>query len=181
MGSQSLRGHNCSDDVIEKYADMVYRLAFSQTRSKSDADDVFQEVFLRYVKKPGNFESEEHRKAWLIRVTINCCKKLLASQWFKRVVSLKGIRDAGIIDQEPHEITFETHEEIDLHHALKKLPPKYRAVIHLFYYEAMSIAEISYTLGLKPSTVRAQLTGARSMLREFLKGEVLCLKRPIEE
>ena len=60
------------ESVVNKYADMVYRLAFAQVRSKSDADDIFQEVFLRYVRSKPVFENEEHRKAWLIRVTVNC-------------------------------------------------------------------------------------------------------------
>ncbi|WP_406243016.1 RNA polymerase sigma factor [Tissierella carlieri] len=62
------------DNIVNTYSNMVYRLAFSQTRNKSDADDIFQEVFLRYIKNKPNFETEEHRKAWLIRVTINCAK-----------------------------------------------------------------------------------------------------------
>lgn len=77
------------EEIIRQYSPMVYRLAFARTGSRSDADDIYQEVFLRYlqVKKP--FESEEHRKAWLIRVTINCARKLQASAWFRRTESLE--------------------------------------------------------------------------------------------
>ncbi len=158
------------NEIIERYSSMVYRLAFSQTRSKSHADDVFQEVFLRYVRKHPDFSNEEHRKAWIIRVTINCCKKLLASAWFRRVVSSDGFKDLDIYGNFQENTPFETPEETNLHFALKKLPPKYRAVIHLFYYEEMSVAEIGGALNLKPSTVRTQLTRARSMLRENLEG-----------
>ncbi|MDU5080493.1 sigma-70 family RNA polymerase sigma factor [uncultured Tissierella sp.] len=145
------------DNIVNTYSNMVYRLAFSQTRNKSDADDIFQEVFLRYIKNKPNFETEEHRKAWLIRVTINCAKKLWASSWAKKTQPLDD------------EIAFETEEDNNLHYELKKLPIKYRTVIHLFYYEDLSIEEISHILKQKPSTVRTQLTRGRRKLKEILK------------
>jgi RNA polymerase sigma-70 factor (ECF subfamily) len=138
---------------------MVYRLAFSQTRDKSSADDIYQEVFLRYIRKKPQFKTEAHKKAWFIRVTINCCKKMWASPWKKKIVSLDET------------IVFETEEETSLHYELQKLPTKYRTVIHLFYYEDMSIEEISKSLNQKPSTVRTQLTRARYKLKEILKEE----------
>lgn len=67
--------------AMETYGDMVYRLALAQTQSSHDADDVFQEVFLRYLRSAPAFREEEHRKAWLLRVTVNCCKKLHGSFW----------------------------------------------------------------------------------------------------
>lgn len=73
------------EEVIRRYADMVYRLALARTGNRSDADDVFQEVFLRYVQKAPDFTEEEHRKAWLLKVTVNCSVKLLTSFWKKRV------------------------------------------------------------------------------------------------
>ena len=74
--------------AVERYGPMVYRLALAQTHSAHDADDVFQEVFLRYVRGAPDFTEEEHRKAWLLRVTANCCKKLRGSFWNKHTVSL---------------------------------------------------------------------------------------------
>lgn len=76
--------------AVERYGPMVYRLALAQTHSAHDADDVFQEVFLRYVRGAPDFTEEEHRKAWLLRVTANCCKKLRGSFWNKHTVSLSG-------------------------------------------------------------------------------------------
>lgn len=157
MEQQSLRTDDCLETVIKAYSNMVYRLAFSQTRNKSSADDIYQEVFFRYIKKTPQFETENHRKAWLIRVTINCCKKMWTSSWRKKIVPLDET------------IVFETKEETNLHYELQKLPVKYRAVIHLFYYEDLSIEEISETLNQKPSTVRTQLTRARYKLKEILK------------
>ncbi len=88
MSNQSLRTNDCVDEVIEKYADMVYRLAFSRVKNKNDADDIFQEVFLRYIKNEREFETEEHRKAWLIRVTINCSNSFFSSAWIQKVISI---------------------------------------------------------------------------------------------
>ena len=156
---KSLRTDDDIERVMKQYADLVYRVAFSQTQNKNDADDVFQEVFLRYIKRNSAFESEEHEKAWLIRVTINCSKKLWNSAWFRHTVGF---------DQE---LVFEMPEENDISNALSQLPSIYRSVIHLFYYEDMSVAQISDVLGMKESTVRTRLTRARELLRTKLKGE----------
>ncbi len=149
-----------AESVVKKYANMVYRLAFAQVRSKSDADDIFQEVFLRYVQSKAVFESEEHRKAWLIRVTVNCAKKHWSSAWRRKMVPLE--------DSYP----FELPEETGVNEAMWKLASKYRSVIHLFYYEGYSITEISSILGVRESTIRTQLTRARARLSEMLKGDL---------
>lgn len=146
--------------VIKNYAKTVFRLAFAQVRTKSDADDIFQEVFLRYIRTNPSFMSEEHRKAWLIRVTINCSKKFWSSSWRKKTVSFE---DRPV---------FSTPEENELDEALTKLPPTYRSVIHLFYYEGYSVEEIGRILNAKQSTVRTQLTRARALLSQELKGEL---------
>ena len=156
---RSLYTNDDIERVLQQYANLVYRIAFSQTQNKNDADDVFQEVFLQYIKRNRAFESSEHEKAWLIRVTINFCKKLWNSAWFRHTVGF---------DQE---MVFEMPEENDISHALSQLPPIYCSVIHLFYYEDMSIAQISEVLGKKESTVRTRLTRARELLRTKLKGD----------
>ena len=148
-----------AESVVKEYANMVYRLAYAQVRSKSDADDIFQEVFLRYIRKHPDFESVEHRKAWLIRVTLNCAKKYWSSVWHRNTVPLND------------SYSFSMPEESGLDEALRVLAPKYRSVIHLFYYEGYSTAEISKTLGIRESTIRTQLTRARVQLSEILKGE----------
>lgn len=145
MDEQSFRTDGCLENIVIKYSDMVYRLAVSQTKNRNDADDVFQEVFFRYIKNKPKFDSEEHRKAWLIRVTINCCKSAFASIWLKKTVPLDDT------------IILETKEETELFYEIQKLPPKYRAVIHLFYYEDMSIDEICKALGI--CNKNATLTG----------------------
>ena len=169
MEIQSVGLEDCEDAAIINYSNMVYRLAFSYTRSKHDTEDIYQEVFLRYVRCNPEFENEEHRKAWLIRVTINCCKKLWASSWKRKVVPLEDT------------ISFDMPEDTILYDELKKLPPKYRMVIHLFYYEDFSIEQISNTLGIKQSTIRTQLTRARNILKENLKGDFSWITTAIKE
>lgn len=147
------------DAVIQAYADIVYRLAYTQVRSKTDADDIFQEVFLRYLRKAPIFESEAHRKAWLIRVTINCSKRFWTSAWNRKTVPLED------------QFSFPQPEIMQLDEALSHLPSKYRTVIHLYYYEGYSTDEIAGILHTKPSTIRSQLTRARNKLKQLLKGD----------
>lgn len=149
---------NDKQRVIEKYFDMVYHLAMSQVKNKSNADDIVQDVFLKYIQSTKSFESEEHIKAWLIRVTINCSHSFFTTSWFKKTVPLED------------ELVFEMEEKSDVYYAVLELPEKYRTVIHLFYYEDMSIAEISTALRIKETTIKSQLSRGREMLREKLKG-----------
>lgn len=145
------------EQIVRKYADMVYRLACSQAQNRSDAEDIFQEVFLRYLRSAPEFASEEHRRAWLIRVTINCAKKLRASAFVRHTVPLEV------------ELPFKTEESLALYSELRRLPAADRAVLHLFYYEDQSVREIAHLLHKKESSVRSQLTRARQKLRKLLK------------
>lgn len=149
-------------DTIEKYFNTVYKLALSQTKSKTAADDVTQEVFLRYIKSEKDFESEEHLKAWLIRVTLNCVKSTFTSSWFKKTVPLS----------EEFDIPTLMEEKSDVYYAVLELPPKYKAVIHLFYYEDLSIAQIAKYLGQKETTIKSQLHRGREMLKEKLENNL---------
>ena len=142
--------------ALHKHSDMVYKIAFSQTKSKHDADDVFQEVFIRLVKHKEKIMSEEHLKAWLIRVAINCSKNHF--KMWKAVMPLD------------EDIPYVTPEEHDVLCAVMELPAKYRTVIHLFYYEELSVKEISSSLNIKESTIKSQLSRGRDMLREHYGG-----------
>lgn len=156
-----------ADEAVDEFADMVYRIALVQVKSKADADDVFQEVFVRLVKHIHKLESKEHIKAWLIRVTINCAKKHLTSFWNRNVGSLEE-------EQGAEENGYTIEEENPVRKAVLELPEKYRAVVHLFYFEELSVSEICKVLGQKESTVKSQLFRARELLRSRLEGEV-CL------
>ncbi len=145
-------------EMTEKYLGMVYKIALSQTKDIHYAEDVTSEVFLRYLKTNKNFDSEEHVKAWLIRVAINCSKNVFLNSWFKKTVPLE------------EDLTFDSPEKSDVYFAVASLPKKYKAVIHLFYYEGLSIEEISSALKIKPSTIKSQLHRGRELLKNNLKG-----------
>ena len=149
---------NDAEQIIRDHADMIYRMAFAHVRNRSDADDVMQEVFLRYIRRRPVFESEEHCRRWFLRVTANVTKSMNNSAWMRYIIPL---------EQE----IFEEPEENRLADALFRLPPKYRDVIHLHYYEGYKTEEIAEILGRKPATVRSQLARAREKLAELLKEE----------
>ena len=146
------------EEVMGRYQTMVFRLAYSYTRSRSDAQDMCQEVFLRYFCSRPPFASEEHRRAWLMRVTVNRCKTHLTSWWVRRTVPL----DARIPMPEP--------EPLVLDEALRQLAEKDRLVIHLFYYEECSTREIARMMRTTEGAVRTRLTRARQRLGKILEG-----------
>lgn len=146
------------EKIIEKYADMVYRLALSRTRDIDFSQEVFQEVFYRLSKKLPDFKSEEHEKAWLIRVTINCSKTLLNSKWNTKVQVLED------------EICVEEPEIKEVYQEVLALPKKYRTVIHLYYYEDLTVKEIANILKTKENTVKTWLARARNKLKNRLEG-----------
>lgn len=154
------------DEAIDRYADMVYRLAFSQMKNRVDADDLFQEVFVRLVSNVNKLESWEHVKAWLIRVTVNCARKHFDQYWNKNVSGMKEIEQ--IADETINDVSA---GENPVRLAVESLAPKYRLVIHLFYYEQLSIGEIAKLTDQKESTVKSQLFRAREMLKELLEGD----------
>lgn len=144
--------------AVERWGDLVWRLALAGAKNQHDAEDIFQEVFERFFRHEDKLLTEEHQKAWLIRCTINRCRSLFASPWRKRKVSLDEVRELGI--------PAATRE---VYLAVRQLPAKYALVIHLHYYEGYTIAEIAQQLGCAEGTVKSQLSRARAMLRETLK------------
>jgi len=145
--------------LIETYSDTVYRLAMSRTRKKETSEDVYQEVFLRLAKKIPEFDSEEHEKAWIIRVTINCSKNILGDKFASHNIGEGALSDPGTCGQVP------LQDSHDIYYAVLNLPLKYRTVIYLFYYEGYKIEEISRILKVKESTIKSQLMRAREKLR----------------
>lgn len=155
-----------AQEAIDRYADMVYRLALSQMKNTTDADDLFQEVFVRLVSHVQDLESWEHVKAWLIRVTINCAKKHYEQYWNKNVDYM----------EEPERVEddsggYEMLEEHPVRAAVQKLPAKYRLVIHLYYFEERTVAEIAQLTEQKESTVKSQMHRAREMLKDLIGEE----------
>lgn len=147
--------------VVERYGSMVYRLAYARTGRRDDAEDVTQEVFLRLVRSAPDFRDEEHRKAWLLRVTVNCAGDLFRAPWRRHSRPL----------DEADGLPTPEREESGVLDAVLSLPERYRAVVHLFYYEELSVAEIAAILGRSQGAVRTRLSRARALLRELLEEE----------
>ncbi|MDR2736318.1 MAG: sigma-70 family RNA polymerase sigma factor [Gracilibacteraceae bacterium] len=154
--------------ILGRYQDLVYRIALTHTGTLHDAQDVFQEVFLIYWRKKPLLHDEEHRQAWLITTARNCAKQITSGSWHRRVV---------LVDEPPQPLQpdkeafhFETAEQNEVFAALQKLPAKYRTVLHLFYFEDMSVAQIAAALQIAAGTVKVQLTRGRQLMREELKG-----------
>lgn len=150
--------------AIERYGDTVRRLCMMHLKNHADTEDIFQTVFLNYVLSSVSFESDEHEKAWLIRVTINACKDLLKSVFRRRTVSLDQLLD------QPAPMPPDHREVLE---AVLALPQKYRDVVYLHYYEGYTAPEIGRILGKNPNTVYTLLTRARQLLRDRLGGEDL--------
>ena len=162
---------------MDKYADMLFRLSLIRLQNVQDAEDVVQEAFYQYVKHGGQFESPEHEKAWLLKVTLNACRKVYRSAWSRRRVDADWMETAqeeqrtGAPEPGPEEDVLRREQRRQLLEAVWDLPAKYREVIHLFYYQELSVREIAGITGRPESTVTSQLTRGRELLRRSLKEE----------
>ena len=144
---------------IGRWGDMVWRLALARTRHIQDSEDVFQEVFARFFRHEGELDSDEHRKAWLIRCTLNCTKTLLSARWRTHLPLEEAVTKA----MEP--------EDRAVYQAVLALPQKYRTALHLHYYEGYSVAEIATLTGVREGTVKSWLSRGREKLAAELKGD----------
>ncbi len=148
--------------AIERYADTVRRICFVHLKNRADTEDIFQTVFVKYLLHGEPFASEEHERAWIIRVTLNACKDLLKSFFRSRTVPLEELTDRAM----PAET-----EQREVLQAVLALPVPYRDVIYLHYYEGYTAPEIAGILGKNVNTVYTRLTRARGLLRQALGGE----------
>ncbi len=147
-----------------KYKDTIFRVALNMLASPHEAEDAVQEVLLRLLERGRDFESEEHARFWLVRVTINLCKNTLRSPWRKRHVPLTAAEALP---------AFEEREQSELYSTVMALPEKYRTVLYLFYYEGYSVKEIAKLTGSGVSAVTTRLSRAREMIRShFTEAEV---------
>ncbi len=146
-------------DLAQRYLDTVFRVAFHYLKSPADADDVTQNVFLKLLNAKQEFESDSHVKNWLIRVTLNECKNLVRSKWWKR----------ESFETYAATLRFDNSFHSDLFYAVMELPKKYRLPIYLHYYEAYTTAEIAKILKLPRNTVCTQLRRGRELLKKTLE------------
>lgn len=165
----SLYAGDSLETVVDLYGKMIYRLAYAKTSNIHDAEDIMQEVFLRYAKigKEGKiFENEEHRKAWLLRVTVNCSKTAMNLSWHRRRSDEQLDEKMTACDSEIKK----TDNKLSVREAVASLPEKYRVIVHLYYYEELSVSEIGDIAGISENTVRTRLHRAKEKLRKILKG-----------
>jgi len=148
--------------AVEKYANMIQRICLCSLKNQSDTEDIFQNVFLKYMLHEGIFNDEEHEKAWLIRVTINACKDHLKSLFRHRTIPLEALTEQAAEFPEEHREVLE---------ALLSLSAKYKDVLYLHYYEGYSASEISGILGKKENTIYSLLSRGRGLLKDKLGGE----------
>lgn len=148
--------------IVEEYADTITRICYSYGKNYDDTQDIMQNVFLKLMRANPKFNSKEHEKAWIIRVTINECKDFLKNI-FRRHASLEEIQ----------EIPIEEEEDLSyIREAVLKLPDKYKSVIYLFYYEGYTAVEIAGILHKKENTIYTWMNRARQMLKEMVGGDV---------
>lgn len=148
------------EKFVRKYADLVYRVAYTMLRNEDDANDIFQDVFMKLCTENVRFMNEEHKKAWIIRVTKNRCLDFLRSSANKNKEEL----DENLVKDETNDNSYIVDE-------VNKLPEKYRIIIFLYYFEGYKISEISEILETNESTLKSQLVKARELLKVSLKEE----------
>ena len=148
--------------AVQRYSDTVFRAAMHNCSCTADAEDVVQDVFEKLLRYEGRFESEEHRKHWLLRVAVNESRRLLRSFWRSRAVPLDEQWDAPVSDDPAKRELFQ---------AVMGLETKYRLTIYLYYYEGCSVKEVAAALHANPSTVQTWLQRARERLRRELSEE----------
>lgn len=146
--------------LVEKYKNALFAAAFSVCKNPSDAEDAVQEAFIKYHSTKKEFESEEHIKAWLLRVAINQARDISRSFFRKNTVALEDYLET---------LAFRSPEDAGLFGCVMGLPEKYRVVLHLFYYEDCSVKDIAALLSLREGSVKTRLSRGRAMLREILK------------
>lgn len=152
------------EETMEQYADMVKRICLVYMKNEEDTEDIFQDVFLKYALFSGTFHSEEHKKSWLIRVTINRCKDVLKSFFRTKHCSLEEAQNLA---------SPETGALSDVLNAVLSLPQRYRTVIYLHYYEGYSAMEIARMTGKNENTVYTNLSRARHALKTILGGDTI--------
>lgn len=153
-----------AEELFGRYADMVYRIAVSYGGSGHWAEDVVQDVFVRFLRRHPDFESREHEKAWFIRVAVNCSKSILSGAWMRRK---RPLEECGEQEAPP----CSGGQEVEIFEALSKLPAKYRIVLYLRYYEEYQVKQIAELLGITPNLVSARLKRAKAMMKTYLSDE----------
>ncbi|NBK97823.1 MAG: sigma-70 family RNA polymerase sigma factor [Erysipelotrichia bacterium] len=158
-GRKNMHTNEEIERVVDMYADTLFRMAMHHVQNVAQAQDIVQDVFMKYMKNTSSFNDQEHEKAWLLRVTINCCKDLQRHWWNKKRV-----------DYPYEEMTGKEDQSSTLLEEVKKLPFHYRNAIYLFYYEQLSIKQIAQITHVKEGTVSSWLHRGKKLLKKQLEG-----------
>lgn len=150
-----------AERLANTYADAILRLSYTYLKNTHDAQDICQTVFVKLLMEPREFKSPEHERAYILRMAANACKDLLKSHWHKTTVTLDAA--AAVPTPQP--------EAGSLLEAVGRLPPPYRVVIYLYYYEGYSAKEIARLLGANPATISTRLRRGRAQLKTLLEQE----------
>lgn len=148
--------------LMDRYKDNLFAVAFNVCKNAADADDVVQDTFVQYHTQNRQFESEQHIKAWLIRVAINRSINVTRSLWRRSSLPLEDYMES---------LPFEAPEDSTLFAQVMALPEKYRVVIHLFYYEDYPVRDIAGILKVSENNVKVRLSRGRALLKKALKEE----------
>ena len=149
-------------NIFNRHVSTVYKISLMYLKNVADAEDAVQNVFLKIVKGNHKFESLEHEKAWLIVTAQNYCKNILKNWWRKKRSDMESLPEPSYMEDLSKDHTW---------NQILKLPPKYKMVIYLYYYEGYSTEEISEILEIKSSTIRTQLSTGRKRLKIILEEE----------
>jgi RNA polymerase sigma-70 factor (ECF subfamily) len=149
--------HDDFVSIYDRHVDTVYRICFTHLRNVAETEDAVQEVFIKLLAKPVSFASQEHQKAWLIRVAINHCRDVLKNAWSRRA-SLEVVPEPYTTDPAPD----------DTLAVVLGLPENLRVCTYLYYYEGYNAAEIAQMIDRPHSTVRNYLSEARKLLKKRL-------------
>ena len=146
--------------LAQTYADAILRLSYTYLKNTHDAQDICQTVFVKLLTEPREFDSPDHERAYILRMAANACKDLLKSPWRKRTCGLEACAQVPAPEA----------ADGSLLAAVNSLPPHYRAVIYLYYYEGYQASEIGVILGIPAATVHTRLARGRAKLKELLGG-----------
>lgn len=168
----SLKTSESFNEVMRHYLPMVYRIAFTRLGNAADAEDAAQDVFVRYFKADKTFESEEHRKAFLIRCAVNRANSYAKSAHSKHTAHTDALENLPDEALQTGDTTADSALKAELHRevlaAVMRIAPDYRTAIYLFYFEDMSISQIAEATHSRENTVKSRLSRAREKLKAEL-------------
>ncbi|MGN0701449.1 MAG: RNA polymerase sigma factor [Oscillospiraceae bacterium] len=154
-----------AEELIARYSQTVYRIALSRLGNPTDAEDITQDVLIKYINADKTFEDEDHRRKWIIKVTVNAVNSFAMSAWKRHTTELSEAEEIPCAEAS------DRSEVMDIRRAVAGLPEKYRVPVHLFYYEDMSVRDIAAVMSCSEGTVKSLLSRARAKLKEMLEDD----------